>query len=60
MLDPRPGGHPGEQRARTRLMQPRLRPADEGGMDVVRRDGGADGVEMGLARTIPLPKGLNC
>jgi hypothetical protein len=57
MVDPRAGGHPGEQGARPRLVQPGFGPADEGGVDVMLRNGGADRVEMGLGRTTPLRNG---
>lgn len=59
MLDPRPGRHPGEHGARARVVQPRLSPADEGGVDVVLGNGGADRIEMGLTRTTSLSKGAN-
>jgi hypothetical protein len=39
------------------VAEPSLRPADEGGVDVVLRNGGADGVEMGLGRKFPLRAG---
>ena len=56
MLDSRTAGHAREQGARTRLPEPALGPADEGGVDVVRRNGAGHGVEMSLARTTPLRK----
>jgi hypothetical protein len=56
MLDPGSRRHPAEQGAPPRLAQPALRPADEGGVDVVRGDGGADRVKVGLARTTRLEK----
>src|SRR5687768_2199571 len=50
MLDPGPLGHSAEQASSALVADPCLRPVDEGAMDVVARNGGADGVYVGVRR----------